>query len=130
MPAGRPSKYSKALQAKADKYVECFADLGDVLPTIEGLAIHLNLHRDTIDAWKNDPKKPAFSDTIENLMQRQKKLLLEKGLLSEYNATMAKLGLSANHGMHDKEQRDHNHNHNFSEYTDEQLAERVRELIG
>lgn len=129
--AGRPSKYDAELQAKADYYVENFDDhieIGDRLPTIEGLALYLNLHRDTIYVWSKDSDKPEFSDTIENLMQKQKKLLFEYGLTGTFAATIVKLGLSANHGMNEKQERELSGSLDMSGMTDAELLQRLDEL--
>lgn len=74
------------------------------LPTFEGLAIHLGVHRDTLYDW--DKKYSEFSDIIERLKQFQAHRLINNGLSGKYNHTIAKLILSK-HGYADKQEIDH-----------------------
>jgi hypothetical protein len=120
---GRPTKYNKKIIAKTLEYIDSCEDTeydwtksessGDKssseswehrikvnLPTIEGLAIFLKVTRSSIYEWKE--KYPEFSYTLELLMNKQQKVLLSKGLSGDYNSTIAKLILSANHGMKEK----------------------------
>lgn len=115
---GRPSKYSPAIIKKTYEYINGAKDkfynyqkgFGNTdtyerrvmanLPTLEGLALHLNVHRDTVHAWSK--KYPAFSDALETLMAVQHERLLNRGLSGDYNPVIAKLVLSANHGMKDR----------------------------
>ena len=61
----RPTKYSPALQKKADDYVKDHMAHGDPVPSIEGLADHLDIHRDTCYAWRDSIE--AFSDTFQDV---------------------------------------------------------------
>ena len=106
MAGGAPTKYSEALLKKAKAYLTGYAKLGHVLPTVEGLALHLDVHRDTLYHWSKDKKKSEFSDTLSKLMFLQKQDVLSKGLTGEYNAAIAKLVLSANHGMHERRENE------------------------
>lgn len=66
MAGGRPTKYSKAMVASAQQYIALCEDevSGRVrkvnLPTIEGLALHLGVSRDSIHEWRK--RYPEFSD--------------------------------------------------------------------
>lgn len=130
MPAGRPKKYSRELQKRADEYLENYEALGQPIPSIERLALHLGIARDTVYAWDRDPDKERFSDTLGRLRDIQKAVTLEKGLLGEFNATIAKLTLSANHGMHERQEREHSGSIDVSGMSDQELLERARELTG
>lgn len=99
---GRPTKYNDEILAKAQDYVENYQNYGDILPTVEGLSLVLDITRDTIWRWAKDDERPEFSDTLAKLAARQKQELFFKGLTGEYNSTIAKLGLSCNHGMIEK----------------------------
>lgn len=105
MPAGRPKgtgKYNATIQAAADRYVDAFGMRGHLLPTIEGLAQVLGVTRRTLHNWDNESEKPDFFHTLGRLRCQQKITLLEKGLTGEFNPAIAKLMLSANHGMHER----------------------------
>jgi hypothetical protein len=70
------------------------------LPTIEGYALFVDVHRDTLYAWEEIHK--GISDTLEILRHEQKTRVINMGLSGEYNPTIAKLILSANHGMKER----------------------------
>jgi hypothetical protein len=122
MPAGRPIEYSEAILKLADQYVtSCEDKIEPVvsgesekfttykekirvnLPTIEGLAIHLGIHKDTIYDWEK--KYPEFSDVINVLRGKQARELINKGLSGDYNPIIAKL-LLTKHGYTDKSELD------------------------
>lgn len=97
--AGRPTKYDESFIEEVDVYIK--KDLAnDDLPTVYGLALHLNVNRDTLFEWAK--VYPQFSDSLKKLNDIQANSLINKGLRSEYNATIAKLMLSANHGMKER----------------------------
>lgn len=104
MPAGQPTKYNATMQKRADVYLTTFnSGHGHLLPTIEGLSKALKVSRQTLYGWGDVHSK--FFDTLEQLRSEQKRMVLESGLSGEYNSTIAKLILSANHGMHEKQER-------------------------
>lgn len=70
------------------------------LPTIEGFAKHLWVVKNTI--YDRQKKYPLFSDALEKIAEEQKTRLLENGLNWNYNPTIAKLVLSANHWMSER----------------------------
>jgi len=101
MPAGRPSKYTEELLTKAWDYTNGgWKCAGDAMPSICGLADHLNLDRSTIYDWAEDPNK-EISDMLGRILTKQEKVLFNESLKGEYNATIAKLALTK-HGYHDK----------------------------
>ena len=99
----RPTKYSPALQKKADDYVKDHMAHGDPVPSIEGLADHLDIHRDTCYAWRDTID--AFSDTFERVIRKQARMLIGGGLTNEFNSAITKLML-ANHGYREKSEVD------------------------
>lgn len=102
MPAGRPSAYNAEILEKAKQYVESgYINAGHQIPTIAGLSKTLNVHRDTIYGWAEDPEKEEFSDTLSKIKSEQEIVLLSKGLTGDFNGAIAKLVLH-NHGYHDK----------------------------
>lgn len=102
MPPGQPTKYNDEVQSLADEYLSGFPDHGHVLPTVEGLSEVLGVTRQTIYNWADPETNRRFFDTLETLKARQHRMLFEKGLTGDYNSTIAKLGLSSNHGMIEK----------------------------
>jgi len=108
---GRPTKYSESYVNKVKDYVDsCNDELVQVvsgesekftafkekvrvnLPTIEGLAIYLKLHKDTIYEWEK--KYKPFSDVINILRAKQVERLINNGLSGDYNPIIAKVLLS------------------------------------
>ena len=109
-PFGRPTKYSPELCEKVDEYLKKTIDKHDEagysvdLPTAEGLALFLEVDRSTLYEWVD--KYPDFSYSFDKLLIEQKNRVLNKSLEGRYNPTIAKLILSANHGMSEKTQTD------------------------
>lgn len=101
--SGRPTKYNGELQAKADHYARNHKELGEVVPTVAGLCVHLDVARSTIYKWADE--KPLFSDTLDRINQNQELNLVNGSLANTMNANIAKLML-ANHGYSDKVQQD------------------------
>jgi hypothetical protein len=107
-PGGQPTKYSPAVITETEKYLhECIDKveyIGDKrpiriidahLPTIEGLANRLRVHRDTLYEWAKHYKE--FSDMLTHVRQLQAERLINKGLSGDYNPVISKL-LLAKHG--------------------------------
>lgn len=120
---GRPSKYDPAYCLKVDEYLELMQDedvkvvkqssdkyemfdnkLKVKLPTLDGFARFIGVPRSTMFDWKDEFKE--FSDSLEKILVEQKQRLLDNGLSGDYNPTIAKLILSSNHNMADKNQTD------------------------
>lgn len=99
----RPTKYNKEILVKANKYLTSWEEEGDIIPSVEGLAEVLDITTVTIYDWQKQDDKKEFSYTLDRIKQKQKKVLLEKGLMSEFNSNICKLALG-NHGMSDKQE--------------------------
>lgn len=99
----RPTKYSAELVAKAENYLTSYTTL---IPTIEGLALHLEISRETVYAWKDDEDKQQFSDIVSRLLAMQSAKLIEGGLSGDFNASITKLILSGKHGYIEKTNQD------------------------
>ena len=98
----RPTKYSEEVLAKAKKYAEGdYTSQDEVLPTVQGLALYLDLGVRTLQDWAVQEDKKEFSRTLESLKNKQATYLISKGLEGEYNPALAKLMLH-NHGYSDK----------------------------
>lgn len=102
MPAGRPTKYNKELLTKAQDYLNVYETLGDVIPTIEGLALYLDISRETVYEWCGDDKKKEFTDTVKKVTLKQKQGLINGGLSNNLNAKITQLLLGANHSVIEK----------------------------
>lgn len=119
-PEGRPTKYEPRFIESADEYLALNQDEeydwtkadGKVqtvyekkikvhLPTVEGFALFLNVDKTTLYEWAS--KYPEFSHALRKIVEEQHKRLIDKGLSGEYNSTIAKLVLSANHNMRERQ---------------------------
>jgi hypothetical protein len=110
---GRPTKYSELTNIHTQEYLDYFTSkeyrrdieeggyMDEVFPSIQGLAIKLQVSQDTLYTWRKDINKKEFSDIIKRLLDMQAKMLLNQGLTGRYNHTISKLILSK-HGYHDK----------------------------
>lgn len=104
---GRPSKYKEEFCDRVHDYLAENQDtrknsvlLTVQLPTIEGFADYLDVNKTTLYEWEK--ANPIFSNALDKIRHEQKKRLLNSGLSGAYNSTIAKLVLSANHGMAEK----------------------------
>ncbi len=102
----RPTDYNQALLDKAQDYVENYADYGDAVPTIAGLACELDMHRETLYAWSKDESKTEFSDIFKKVQQAQERKLVNGGLAGGFNPAVTKMMLTK-HGYSDKQEIDH-----------------------
>ena len=100
----RPTKYSKEIVEKAIAYITDYEMYGDMIPSIEGMAEHLGLHRDTLYDWASQESK-EFSDILGKLLQMQQQKLIDGGLSNKFNSAITKLVLGK-HGFHDKMEQD------------------------
>ena len=101
-PGGAPTKYNPdILYPQIEKYIKSCGRENTSLPTIEGLALHLNLNKETLYNWSE--KYPQFSNAIKKILMEQKTQLMNDGMYGgkEVNAAMAIFLLKVNHGMHD-----------------------------
>lgn len=121
MTAGRPTTYKEEYNQKVDDYLALNQDeeievvsmrndekgyekfdtkLKVRLPTIEGFALFINTPKRTIYEWKD--KFEEFSHSLDKIVTEQQNRLINMGLSGQYNPTIAKLILSANHGMRER----------------------------
>jgi len=103
-PGGAPTKATEATLEKARQYLNVWKSLGEAIPTVEGLAIYLGLHRDTLYA------RPEFSDTLLAIQQQAKYELQNGGLNGKFQPRFTQFMLAANHGMVEKTATDHTTN--------------------
>lgn len=121
MTAGRPSEYKEEYIGLVDEYLDSRQDeeiqvvkqansekgyemydnkLKVNLPTVEGFARFIGVNKTSLYEWEK--KHPEFSNALDKIRTEQQQRLIDSGLSGEYNPTIAKLILSANHGMREK----------------------------
>lgn len=119
MPGGRPTTYKPEYCDKVDDYLAQEKDehINYVtlagpkttgyqartkvhLPTYEGFSIFIDVPMRTIFEWRD--VHPEFLQSLDKILKEQKKRLIDSGLSGDYNPTIAKLILSANHDMREK----------------------------
>lgn len=105
MAGGRPSIYTPELIAKAQNYAENYADYGDLVPSIAGLACELGITRETCRAWGLDEDKQEFSVILDKIMKGQERKLINGGLKGDFNSPITKMMLTK-HGYSDKVEQD------------------------
>lgn len=117
-PGGRPTKYNKDVVKKTYEYINGCVDtyynyqkgfgatntferrVSAQFPTREGLSLTLSIHKDTLVEWEK--KYPEFSAALAFLDDKQKEMIIRGSMNGDYNPMIAKLVLSANHGMRDR----------------------------
>ena len=133
MAAGRPTDYSPEIITKAKDYLEGCVDeayqltktdgekstsyenkIRVKLPTIEGLALYLKIHKDTVYEWEKMHEE--FSDVIALLRSKQAEALINNGLSGDYNPTIAKVLLSK-HGYKEEVKTETQHSGTITTYT-------------
>jgi len=123
MPAGRPPEYRddyhpqrvldyiNECEDEIEEYHKTRGDKSDSydrivkvkLPSIEGLAVFLDVNKTTIYEWEST--YPQFSNVIDKLRQKQASELINKGLSGDYNPTIAKV-LLTKHGYKESTETD------------------------
>jgi len=100
-PVGRPTKYTPMAIVEFNKYLQEATPQNMKIPTIEGIALKLEINRDTLYEWAKKHKE--FSDTLDKLRMMQKEHLTETGIFGgkDINASIVKLLLNVNHGMNE-----------------------------
>lgn len=97
---GRPTKYiPEIIHPQIIEYLQMCNRENAELPTVEGLAQHLKVNRDTVFTWAKE--YPDFSDYLKQISDKQKNQLINDGMYGgkEVNASMAIFLLKAIHGL-------------------------------
>jgi len=102
MPAGRPTKYTKALLDKAREYLIEWKDQGDMIPSHEGMQEYIGLSSTCMYDWGRDETKEEFKAILDECLVKQRRELINKGLSGDFNSNITKLVLGK-HGYHDKQ---------------------------
>ncbi|WP_241603766.1 DNA-packaging protein [Rosenbergiella nectarea] len=100
---GRPSKLAESIEKAKEYLMGGFEAVGDVVPSVAGLACYLGISRSTAQEYAKD--NAEFSGTLEAIKTLQENKLINKGLVGDFNPTITKLML-ANHGYSDKAEID------------------------
>lgn len=90
-PVGRPSIFTRGMEAAAIEYLQGFDKLNQLVPSAAGLALHLKVARSTIYKWADE--NSTFSDILQDIQATQETLLLNGALGNKFNANIAKLML-------------------------------------
>ena len=98
---GRPTKYNPQIFQQIEEYITSCGREQTTLPTVEGLALRLNITKETLYQWGK--KYPEFSDALKKILAKQKQQLMDDGMYAgkEVNSGMAIFLLKVNHGMKD-----------------------------
>ena len=105
-PGGRPTKYSDEILELTKDYLDNHDHkYGDIVPTVAGLTLVLRVTRTTIYQWVKDEVDQEFSNTLDDIQEKQHKILVSGGLLKEFDSGIAKLMLH-NHGYSTKTEQD------------------------
>lgn len=99
----RPTKYSKEILDKTKEYLKTYESLGDMIPSVEGLSLFLEVARKTIYIWRNEEGKEEFLHILEEINAKQHQVLINKGLSNDFNSAITKLVLGK-HGYSEKNQ--------------------------
>lgn len=116
-PAWRPPKYGPEILKKTLAYIKSCEDgykrvpyINEVgrkrfrekfvvkIPTLEGLAVVLDVHKETIQDWKK--KHVDFSVLVSRMLSIQGDRVINKGLSGDYNSAIAKI-VGNKHGYRD-----------------------------
>ena len=103
---GRPTKLTDEVRQTAQDYADGGWESisGHNIPSVVGLARLLKVTKKTLYNWGDSD--PDFLHTLEAISSEQEFIALNRALIGEYTAPIAKLVL-ANHDYHDKAQTDH-----------------------
>ena len=103
MAGGRPTKYNATIQKKAEEYIKHLPE-DEVVHSIEGLSDYIDVSRSTVYKWRDEIEE--FSDTLEAILRKQAKSLINRGLTGEFNAPMTKMMMNVNHGYRERSEVD------------------------
>lgn len=101
MTTGRPTEYSEKVLKKAKEYRDNLPE-NEVVHSVEGLSDYLKLARSTLYKWRDEEGKEEFSDIFDEILAKQAKTLVNKGLEGKFAPTITKVMLTK-HGYVDKQ---------------------------
>ena len=91
---GRPTSYSEEILVKAREYLNNPLPEDEVIHSIEGLALYINIRRSTIYDWISQEDKKEFSDIVNAVLEKQGRKLINKGLDGTFNSSISKVILT------------------------------------
>jgi DNA-packaging protein gp3 len=98
---GRPTKYTPDRVAKAWQYLECYEDIGDKIPSLQGLYLYIDISETCGERWAGEEDKQEFKGITKKCMLMQAQKLINNGLDGTFNSPITKLILTK-HGFSDK----------------------------
>lgn len=99
---GRPTVATPENVNKAWEYVVGgYQEAEEHFPTVEGLALWLNISKDTLYV------RDEFSDVLEKLKNLQARELIKNGIMGTYSPVITKLLLASKHGYVEKSAQEH-----------------------
>ena len=120
----RPTDYNEEILEKTREYLKNYSNYGDAIPSVAGLAVVLHISRTTIYDWASQEEKKEFSYILDDILSDQERVLINKGLTSEFNSNIVKLALGK-HGYVERTETAHN----FDEESKEKGSELVRQFL-
>ena len=103
MSGGRPTKYNDEVLAKAKEYLEAWEELGDYIPQLAGLSEHCQISETS--RKKYEAENEEFATVCARVRARQQRVLINKGLSRQSEASLSKL-LLMKHGYSDRVEQD------------------------
>lgn len=103
---GRPTKYNDMMLAKAQHYLDNYKEMGDVVPTLVGLALTLDVATNTLYNWAKEEVSEEYLSIFMRVEQMQHRILVNNGLAGSFNHAITKMMLTK-HGYSDKTEVDH-----------------------
>ncbi len=100
---GRPTKFTPELVKKAQHYLENFEEYNDAIPSVVGLALVVDVRRETLHVWAKEDGKEELSNILSQIQEKQERVLINSGLDGTFNSNITKLVLGK-HGYHDKQE--------------------------
>lgn len=122
---GRPTKLNEEMYQKAERYVADDWQLeGDLIPSIEAMALYLDVSRSTVKLWASSDER--FSAITDKLKAKQAVKVMNNGLSGDFNSAISKVIL-AQHGITDKTEV---HNTiSLESLSDDELKARLQTLL-
>ena len=115
--AGRPSIMESKYEDAKKYLMGGWQEVGDMIPSVAGLACYLGVSREIIYNWKD--KDETFFNILRSILTLQERTLLNGGLGKDFNPVITKLVLGK-HGYSDKQEEDN---------SEEVLANALQNLI-